>query len=202
MQENKLITVKDISFNIIKVEGNASIPTFFIGETEVTQGLWRAVTNKNPSFFKKGDDYPVELVSYNHCLDFLQKLNRLTGLYFRLPSEAEWEFAARGGNQSNGYLYAGSNDIDAVAWYAGNSDNSTNPVAQKQPNELGLYDMTGNVWEWCEDRYDRLSGSERVMRGASWSTEHNDCLLTNRCGFTPTLSTINFGLRLALNQSF
>lgn len=132
----------------------------------------------NPSKFK-GADRPVENVSWNDCQDFITKLNAKTGLKFRLPTEAEWEYAARGGNKSQGYKYSGNNDIELVAWYEGNSGKETHSVGTKQPNELGIYDMSGNVWEWCQDWYNKKyysisnqtnpnglsNGSKHVVRG-------------------------------------
>ena len=145
---------------------NVTIADYSIGQTEVTQALWLAVMGENPSYFSTaeipfgrerefGDDLsrPVERISWSTCQAFIEKLNELTGRHFRIPSEAEWEFAARGGNKTHGYPYAGSDSIDEVAWYAGNSDNMTHPVGQKKPNELGLYDMSGNVSELCLDHF-------------------------------------------------
>ena len=136
-----------------------TLSDYFIGQTEVTQELWTAIMGSNPSGFK-GKNLPVENVTWNACHDFINRLNKLLhdsdqlakGRNFSLPSEAQWEYAARGGNKSQGYKYAGSNDIDAVAWTRGNTDR-THPVTSKMPNELGLYDMSGNVWEWVEDYY-------------------------------------------------
>lgn len=159
---------------------SVTLSGFCIGETEVTQALWQAVMGSNPSKFKGDMQRPVECVSYNDCKTFISELNSLTEENFRLPTEAGWEFAARGGNSSKGYEYSGSNSIGNVAWYADNSGSTTYPVKMKSPNELGLYDMTGNVWEWCNDWYDRdyyknspqsnprgpLSGSYRVNRAA------------------------------------
>ena len=158
---------------------SVTLSGYYIGKTEVTQALWKAVMGSNPSRFK-GDNLPVEWVSWNDCQEFIRKLNSLTGQNFRLPTEAEWEFACRGGNNSRGYKYSGSNYIDNVAWYWDNSGEKTHPVATKLPNELGIYDMCGNVWEWCSDWYGDYSsgaqtnpkgpydGSIRVFRGGSW----------------------------------
>lgn len=157
---------------------SVTVSDFYIGKYEVTQAQWRAVMGSNPSKFK-GDNLPVEQVSWNDIQKFITKLNTMTGKTFRLPTEAEWEYAARGGNKSKGYKYSGSNTLDNVGWYY-NSGGKTHPVGQKQPNELGLYDMSGNVWEWCQDWYGSYSsssqtnptgpssGSYRVLRGGDW----------------------------------
>ena len=129
-----------------------TLSSYSIGETEVTQALWQAVMGSNPSYFK-GSDRPVEQVSWDDCQKFISKLNALTGKTFRLPTEAEWEYAARGGKKSQGYKYSGSNSLDNVAWYGDNSGDETHLVKTKSPNEIGLYDMSGNVWEWCQDWY-------------------------------------------------
>lgn len=165
------VTVKGVSFTMKLVEGGTfqmghdskyyddeelhtvSLSTFYMGETEVTQALWKAVMGNNPSYFK-GDNLPVERVSWTDCQEFIRKLNQLTGKNFRLPTEAEWEYAARGGNKSRGYKYSGSNYLDDVAWYEDHSGDKTHPVKSKKPNELGIYDMSGNVFEWCSDWYD------------------------------------------------
>ena len=190
---------------------------YYIGQTEVTQALWQAVMGNNPSYFK-GDNRPVDRVSWNDCQTFITKLNQLTGREFRLPTEAEWEFAARGGNQSQGYKYAGSDDLDAVAWYSdnipsqssGNAGYGTQTVATKAPNELGLYDISGNVWEWCQDWYSSYSsgaqtdptgpssGSDRVLRCGSWSSRAGGCRVSYRVYYDPSLRDYYFGLRLAL----
>ena len=124
-----------------------TLSSFSIGRYEVTQEEWQAVMGSNPSWFK-GPKRPVENVSWDDCQAFIKKLNEMTGKQFRLPTEAEWEFASRGGIKSQGYKYSGSNNLNSVAWYADNSGNTTHDVGQESPNELGIYDMSGNVWEW------------------------------------------------------
>ena len=184
---------------------------YYIGKYEVTQALWQAVMGSNPSGFK-GDNLPVEKVSWNECQDFISKLNAMTGKRFRLPTEAEWEFAARGGNKSRGYQYSGSKTIGDVAWYKDNSGHKTHAVGTKQPNELGIYDMAGNVWEWCQDWYDSyssspqtnptgaVSGSYRVCRGGSWSFSARNCRSSSRSNGTPVFCDGNLGLRLVLSE--
>jgi formylglycine-generating enzyme required for sulfatase activity len=168
------------------------LSTFYIQKTEVTQELWEAVMGSNPSRVQISKDYPVTHVNWNDCQKFIKKLNTLTGKKYRLPTEAEWEYAARGGNQSKGYRYSGSNDINEVAWYQENSNRETHPVKEKKPNELGLYDMSGNVFEWCADWYGdyRLkvqkapvgpaNGKFKVMRGGSWNYYAMNSLVANR----------------------
>lgn len=182
---------------------------YYIGKTEVTQALWMAVMGNNPSYFI-GDNLPVESVSWNDCQKFISKLNSLTGQNFRLPTEAEWEFAARGGNNSNHYQYSGSNELGDVAWYVGNSGDTTHVVATKQPNELGIYDMSGNVWEWCSDWFGNYSsssltnptgpnsGSYRVLRGGGWSSLARNCRSSYRHGVAPGNGSLDDGLRLVL----
>ena len=239
--EKTTFTVNGVSFNMIAVKGGTftmgatseqgsdawyeekpahqvTLSDYCIGETEVSQELWQAVMGSNPSNFTGNLQRPVEWVSWNDCQEFIKKLNQLTGKTFRLPTEAEWEYAARGGSQSQGYKYAGSNTIGDVAWYTVNSyekgsshpDYGTHPVGQKQPNELGLYDMSGNVWEWCQDWYGSYSsssqtnpvgpssGSLRVYRGGSWINNAGYCRVSNRSGYTPTIRYYYLGLRLAL----
>ena len=188
-----------------------TLSSFMIGETEVTQELWQAVMGSNPSRFK-GNKRPVENVSWDDCQTFINKLNGLTGQHFRLPTEAEWEYAARGGNSSNDYEYAGSNNIASVAWYRDNSGENTHEVGQKMPNELGLYDMSGNVWEWCQDWYKKYSssaqvnprgpssGSRRVYRGGSWYDWDSNCRVLYRDNNSPDNrgSRGLLGFRLAL----
>jgi formylglycine-generating enzyme required for sulfatase activity len=182
---------------------------YYIGKYEVTQAQWRAVMDSNPSNFK-GDNLPVESVSWHDVQDFIRKLNQQTGKNYRLPTEAEWEFAARGGNSSRGYKYSGSNDIGSVAWYNGNSGGETHPVGTKQANELGIYDMTGNVWEWCNDWYGSYSGSSqtnpkgassgsyRVLRGGSWYSNESNCRVSNRSHSSPDSRLIIIGFRVAV----
>ncbi len=231
--ETRTYTVGGVTFKMVAVEGGTfmmgataeqgnealssekpahqvTLNGFAIGETEVTQALWQAVMGSNPSYFTGNLQRPVEKVSWNDCQTFIAKLNQLTGEHFRLPTEAEWEYAARGGSKSKGYKYAGSNAIDDVAWYTNNSSSKTHPVATKSPNELGLYDMSGNVWEWCQDWYGSYSsgaqtnpigpasGSSRVSRGGGWLSSARYCRVSFRVNCTPS-GTGNFlGFRLAL----
>ena len=183
---------------------------YYIGKYEVTQALWKIVMGSNPSN-SKGDNLPVEKVSWNDCQKFISKLNKLTGKSFRLPTEAEWEYAARGGNKSRGYQYSGSNTIGDVAWYDGNSGSKTHAVGTKQPNELGAFDMTGNVWEWCQDWFNRyssspqtnpigaVSGSCRVYRGGSCCYS-GYCRCSCRFDGTPDFRNGDLGLRLVLSE--
>ena len=184
---------------------------YYMGKYEVTQALWQAVMGSNPSEYK-GDNLPVETVSWNDCQKFISKLNSLTGRKFRLPTEAEWEYAARGGKKSRGYQYSGSRKISDVAWYEGNSRSKTHPVGRKQANELGIYDMSGNVWEWCSDWYGSYSsssqtnpmgsdsGAKRVRRGGSWCYIARICRSSYRYGDAPDCRGLYLGLRLALSE--
>ena len=189
-----------------------TLSDYYIGETEVTQELWAAVMGDNPSRFTGNMQRPVEQVSWEDCQTFIQKLSRLTSANFRLPTEAEWEFAARGGRNSRGYQYSGNSNIDDVAWYDGNSSDTTHPVKTKSPNELGIYDMSGNVNEWCQDWYSRSyyssspqnnptgpsSGILRVIRGGSWYNYARGCWSANRGDYAPGGRSSNLGLRLVL----
>ena len=187
------------------------INDYYMGKYEVTQALWEAVMGSNPSYFK-GDNLPVEKVSWNDCQEFISKLNSLTGRKFRLPTEAEWEYAARGGKKRRGYQYSGSSNITDVAWYDGNSGSKPHPVGTKQANELGIYDMSGNVYEWCLDWYGSYSsssqtnptgadsGSFRVFRGGGWGIYARGCRLSYRYIFTPDDRCCYLGLRLALSE--
>ena len=190
-----------------------TLSSCYIGQTEVTQELWTAVMGSNPSWFKgEGANLPVECVSWNDCQEFIEKLNAITGRCFRLPTEAEWEYAARGGNKSRGYKYSGGDDIDAVAWYSDNSGLKTHAVATKSANELGIYDMSGNVWEWCQDWYGGYSsaaqtnptgptsGSGRVYRGGSWNDYAKFCRSSFRDYCGASFGNFIFGLRLALSE--
>ena len=184
---------------------------YYMGKYEVSQALWEAVMGSNPSEYK-GDNRPVETVSWNDCQEFISKLNSMTGRKFRLPTEAEWEYAARGGKKSRSYQYSGSSNISDVAWYDGNSGSKTHPVGTKQANELGIYDMSGNVYEWCSDWYGSYSsssqtnptgadsGSSRVYRGGSWIYIAWLCRLSYRAGNTPGYRSYGLGLRLALSE--
>ena len=186
---------------------------YYIGKYEVTQALWKAVMGNNPSNFK-GDNLPVEKVSWDDCQEFISKLNRITGKTLRLPTEAEWEYAARGGNNSRGYQYSGSNNLSDVAWFRGNSGGKPHAVGTKQPNELGIYDMSGNVDEWCQDWYwygayssssqvnptGANSGSYRVCRGGSWGCIARICRSSYRYCGTPVSRYTFLGLRLVLSE--
>ncbi|MDI9338408.1 MAG: SUMF1/EgtB/PvdO family nonheme iron enzyme [Alphaproteobacteria bacterium] len=186
---------------------------FYIGKFEVTQGLWKSVMGYNPSFFNKaGDDYPVENISWDDCQIFIKQLNQLTGNYFRLPTEAEWEFAARGGIKNpQQTLFSGSKYNELVQWDNTNSGNTTHQVGLKQPNSLGLYDMSGNVWEWCADSYGTYSinnltnpigtnsGFFKVLRGGSWDTNIKNCRVSNRGYYIASYHGSGRGLRLAIS---
>ncbi len=228
-----MFSVGDVSFKMVRVEGglftmgastfdNAAfrdeypqhevcLSDYCIGETPVTQAQWKAVMGGSPSMFKGGEN-PVERVSWNECRIFIKRLNQKTGQNFRLPTEAEWEYAARGGKKSMGYRYPGSNIIDEVAWYKANGNKKTHPVKGKKPNELGLYDMGGNVWEWCADWYDEnyyrespkenpqgpSQGSDCVLRGCSWLNDTKYCRVSCRSHSNPDYRHYFIGFRLAL----
>ena len=224
--------VNGVSFKMIRVEGGTftmgatpeqgddvygnekpahevTLSSFFLGETEVTQALWKAVMHHNPSAFK-GDNLPVEQVSWNDCKAFINKLNITLGVTFRLPTEAEWEYAARGGNKSLGNKFSGSNNLNDVAWFEDNSHNVSHPVKSMDPNELGIYDMSGNVWEWCLDEMHNYSanvqtnplysseGSLRVFRGGSWRNSSGRCRVSYRFNSTPDDCINSVGFRLAM----
>jgi formylglycine-generating enzyme required for sulfatase activity len=228
--ENKTFTAGGVTFTMVAVKGGTfqmgapdsdmnayddekpqhavTLSDYYIGETEVTQALWKAVMGSNPSKLK-GNKLPVEQVSWDDCQAFITKLNVMTGQTFRLPTEAEWEYAARGGNKSQGCKYSGSNDIDLVAWYTDNIGLNNNEVGAKTANELGIYDMTGNVHEWCQDWFDDYSseaksnpagpetGSFRVIRGGSCFVSAGFSRVLYRNYYLPSRRIIDFGLRLA-----
>ena len=193
-----------------KTTHTVTLSDYYIGETEVTQELWAAVMGDNPSELTGNMQRPVEYVNWYDCQTFIQKLNELTGANFRLPTEAEWEYAARGGRNSRGYQYSGSNNLGDVAWYYDNSSNTMHPVKTKSPNELGIYDMSGNVYEWCQDWkgcYSSSSqtnptgpstGSHRVLRGGSWDSSACYCRTAYRYEDLPGSGGYYIGLRLAL----
>jgi len=258
--KNYTQVVKDVAFEMVYVEGGTfrmgatekqteqagddeypvhevTLTDYYIGKYEVTQGVWKAVMGSNPSYFQEGDDYPVERVNWNDIQTFLRKLNQLTGRKYALPTEAQWEYAARSGKGGNKFVYAwcgggaiafsegasgsadrgeetkysGSDDIDEVAWYGGNSDDTTHPVGTKQPNALGIYDMSGNVWEWCRDwggLYSSApqtnptgpsSGIGRILRGGSYYDEGSgtkEYRVSNRAASEPENRYTNCGFRL------
>ena len=226
------ITVNGVSFTMVPVEGgtfrmgaiitapgaytfekpdhDVTLHDFKIGQVEVTQELWEAVMGSNPSRFK-GTQLPVEQVSWDDCQAFIAKLNELTGMNFRLPTEAEWEYAARGGNKSQGTMFAGGANCPDVAWCSTNADNTTHEVAQKQANELGLYDMSGNVNEWCNDFYARyttaaqtdpqgpVAGTGMVYRGGCYNEGARLCRITYRSSQLSGYRSSRIGLRLAMD---
>ena len=215
---NNMVYVSGVTFIMGGDDSSDQMPThsvtlssYYICKYEVTQALWRAVMGSNPSNFK-GNNLPVENVSWYDCQTFIKRLNSYTGRDFRLPTEAEWEFAARGGNYSRHYKYSGSNHIDDVAWYIDNSNKRPHPVGTKQANELGLYDMSGNVGEWCSDwdgsysSYSQTnptgpnSGSSRVNRGGFWRYNARYCRTPERSSNAPDYCVNFIGLRLVLSQ--
>lgn len=244
-ETRETITIDGVSFTMIRVEGGSfymgaqstdasgrnydpeaedeedhvreeTVNTFYIGETEVTQALWKAVMGKvdfetNPPQFEGGPerDYtgpqrPMCFVNTIYCQHFIDRLNKWTGCKFRLPTEAEWEFAARGGNHSKGYKYSGSNDIDEVAWYDGNTGGKgSRDVKTKAPNELGIYDMSGNVCEWVSDEWNEFYYTDtpmtlRTHRGGCWYDEKGKCRVSSRSGEDEEASFDVIGFRLAL----
>ena len=236
--ETETITVNGVSFNMVKVDAGSfmmgspdddpdaggiysdekpqhrvSLNSYAIGETEVTQALWKAVMGYNPSR-NSGDERPVEEVSWDEAQTFISKISQLTGRSFRLPTEAEWEYAARGGKYSKGYKYAGSDDVFEVAWNCDNSGWETHTVATKKPNELGLYDMSGNVWEWCEDWYDfsyykispsvnpcnKVASDYHIHRGGSFEYILTDLRVAMRGDYINPPSNSMRGVRLVLSE--
>ena len=226
-QDVETFIVKGIPFHMIHVRGGTfqmgegckkfngahqvTLSDYYVGETEVTQELWQAVMGQNPSTLKD-PNLPVDNISWEDCQVFISKLNDMTGHRFRLPTEAEWEFAAHGGNMCRDYDYSGSNILNNVAWYIKNSDDKTHPIKSKHANELGLYDMSGNVWEWCQDWFDEYSldsqtnptgpstGKNRVVRGGCWydDARFGGCYVTARYFNKPDYHNHDTGFRLAL----
>ena len=236
-QDDLTFTIKDISFTMKYVKGGSfkmgatseqtddakdnespvhrvKVSSFYMGETEVTQDLWNAVMDNNPSYFK-GDNLPVDRIKWDDCQEFIRRLNSLSNnlYHFRLPTEAEWEYAARGGKHSNGTKYSGGSEINSVAWFADNSSKTTHSVKSKLPNELGLYDMNGNVWEWCSDWFDNYkskkqtdpqgptTGIYRVLRGGSWMDRAERCRVSLRNPYWPTEGPHTVGFRIVMSQN-
>jgi formylglycine-generating enzyme required for sulfatase activity len=212
--EPEMILVEGGTFNMGgNVHGDekpihkVTLSSFSIGKYPITQAQWKAVMGTNPSHFK-GDDLPVETVSHDDLQEFLRKLNQLTGKTYRLPTEAQWEFAARGGTKSKGYEYSGSNHLNEVGWFYGNSGSQTRSVGTKAANELGIHDMSGNLWEWCADWYGSYSsaavtnptgaatGTYRVLRGGSWFDGSENCRVANRACSGPSGRDQYYGFRV------
>lgn len=202
--------------NLVPIEGGTivmgetlNIKSFYLCKCEVTQSLWKAVMKSNPSHFK-GDNLPVENVSWTDCQTFIKLLNNLSKMDFRLPTEAEWEYAARGGSKSNNYIYAGSNELNEVGWYSSNSNEKdskkmTHPVGNKKHNELGLYDMSGNVSEWCSSNYSekygaRLEKNKYVFRGGAWLSSNKWCRTRIRNAENSDFKSAGIGFRIATNS--
>jgi formylglycine-generating enzyme required for sulfatase activity len=191
---------------------HVTVSSFYISKYLVTQAQWQAVMGDNPSS-NKCDNCPVDNITWDEAQAYCQKKSELIGLTCRLPTEAEWEYAARGGNKSNAFIYSGSNNIADVAWYDGNAGGSTHPVGQKQPNELGLYDMTGEAWEWCRDWYDESyyryspsqnpqgasEGSLRIIRGGSWRSSPQGCRAVGRNYDLPDYRSSGISLRIVVD---
>jgi len=179
--------------------GGSAMDSFFIGKYPVTQKQWKAVMGSNSGNITD-DNYPVQGVSWDNAKKFIRELNKLTNRNYRLPTEAEWQYAAKGGNISKGYQYAGSNDINKVAWYRGNSSGDAHQVGSKAPNELGIYDMSGNVWEWCQDIYDN-DYAFRVLRGGSYHDNYEqNCRVEARHRGKPGDNYNNYGFRLVISS--
>lgn len=186
---------------------------YYIGKTEVTQELWEAVMGNNPSSIKEGKNLPVVNVTWEDCQKFVKKLSELTGKNFRLPTEAEWEYAARGGEKTHYLQYSGSIYVERVAWYKSNSDYQLHPVGTMDKNELGFHDFSGGVWEWCQDGHATYPAEAQtdpcvaadstetyVIRGGGWNSGRSDCRYTARKGFSGKGDNADIGLRLALTK--
>ena len=228
--KKQTFTVNGVSFDMVEVEGgtftmgctssgcsinerpphSVTLSGFCMGEYEVTQRLWEAVMGAPFSSDFKGGDLPVDMVGWDSCQVFIERLNSITGKAFRLPTEAEWEYAARGGNRSKGHEYSGSNHLSHVGWFFDNSEGKTRAVGGKAPNELGLHDMSGNVWEWCSDWYGAYTpaaktdptgpeeGSDCLLRGGSWGSYAHSCRVVFRHGYCPDYRDHDIGFRLVL----
>lgn len=192
-----------------------TVSSFYMGQYEVTQRLWKAVMGDNPSYWSDNDSLPVEQVSWNEVQVFVSRLSQLTGRRFRLPTEAEWEYAARGGSKSLGYVFPGtSGDLASYIWYGGNSASRTHPVGRKRPNELGLYDMGGNVWEWCLDWMAEYTadaqvdprgpkhGENRILRGGSINSPSWGCTVSDRSWYLPDHGYRYHGFRLVMENDY
>lgn len=233
-EDNSVFNVNGVTFKMVAVKGGkfnmgttnelgmgtnegplheVSLSDYMIGETQVTQELWKAVMGVNPSKYMGDLKRPVERVTWNDCQQFIAKLNQMTGKKFRLPTEAEWEYAARGGALNEGHIVAGCDiaNIKNYAWYKSNSNGETHPVGQKLPNELGIYDMSGNVAEWVNDFYKNpypseaqtnptgpASGSFRIYRGGGYSSIAAACRCAYRYPASPDYKVDFLGLRLVL----
>ncbi len=229
---SRIVTINEVSFSMKPVEGGkffmggtseqinadpdeypiheVELSSFFMSETPITQELYATVMGTNPSRFNTNPQHPVENVTWHDCHRFIKKLNEITGFKFRLPTEAEWEFAARGGRKTQHFQYAGSANVHEVAWFERNSDTSTHPVKSKLPNELGIYDLSGNVWEWCFDwkgDYTAMEqtnpegpeeGTERINRGGAWFSSERTCRLSNRNANLPNHKNMMLGFRIVL----
>lgn len=201
-----------LNYELARTEHQVTVDGYYIGRYEVTQGLWNAVMGTNPSRFTGNDSLPVESVSWSEAQQFAQLLSQMTGHRFRLPTEAEWEYAARGGSNSRHTPYAGSEraQLDRACWYCANSQGYTHPVGRLEPNELGLYDMGGNVAEWCQDWVDSYSdepqtnprgpreGENRVLRGGHYNSTSAACTVYDRGWYLPTGKYQFYGLRLVM----
>jgi formylglycine-generating enzyme required for sulfatase activity len=205
----KMGSAEGVGYDDERPQHDVNVPGFYIGKFQITQAQWEAVMGKNPSYFKGDPALPVENISWNDAKEFCEKLAKMTGKAYRLPSEAEWEYACRAGTTGD---HAG--ELDVMAWYSKNSGSKTHPVGQKHPNAFGLYDMHGNVWEWCEDVWHSdykgaptdgsawLSGGDssyRVVRGGSWNNDEDNCRSARRLRIEPGDRINNLGVRVVVS---